>query len=163
MVKKGMYILFGTVLLYAILVATHKGEFWPFSIYPMFSQAGNPWTRTIVRDINEPPDEQWKILMKQEPPGKAFALNEIGINQNDLANFISKNEQWNANQINGLRKYFEDKLNDRAFLIFKVQGRLSEEKSDSVAVEYTPYIYIRQDTTLFNPALVESVARASHS
>jgi hypothetical protein len=45
------------LLIYAVLVASHEGEFWPFSIYPMFSQAGNPWTRAMVIDVTDLPDE----------------------------------------------------------------------------------------------------------
>lgn len=157
MVKKGIYILSGTVLLYGILVATHKGEFWPFSIYPMFSQAGNPWTRALVRDVSDGSTPvNWNDKTKQELPGNAFAMNEIGINQNDLANFISKTENWSDEQVNGLRKYFKGKLDKEQFLIFMVRGRLSEEKSDSVAITYIPYIYLSSDSTLFNPRLFES-------
>lgn len=32
-----------TMVVFAVLVGTHEGEFWTFSIDPMFSQAGNPW------------------------------------------------------------------------------------------------------------------------
>ena len=43
------------------LLPSHEGEFWPFSIYPMFSQAGNPWTRAMVLDVTTTPDaELWE-------------------------------------------------------------------------------------------------------
>lgn len=155
MLKKGKYLLAGTILVYGLLVATHQGEFWPFSIYPMFSQAGNPWTRSLVRDVtNDSPS--WSVKTKAELPGSTFAMNEVGINQNDLANFISKTENWSEQQVKGLRKYFEEKLEQQSLMIYKVQGKLSEVKSDSVVVTYTPFIYLRSDTTIFNPRLFES-------
>lgn len=44
----------GIVLLINILlVSTHRGEFWPFSIFPMFSQAGNPWSRGVVENVRD--------------------------------------------------------------------------------------------------------------
>ena len=49
--RKALRITLGTLIVYALLVATHLGEFWPFSIYPMFSQAGNPWSRAVVREM----------------------------------------------------------------------------------------------------------------
>lgn len=36
-----------------VLMGFHKGEFWPYSIYPMFSKAGQPWTRAAVFDITD--------------------------------------------------------------------------------------------------------------
>lgn len=49
--KRALHIVGGVLVVYALLVATHLGEFWPFSIYPMFSQAGTPWTRAVVREL----------------------------------------------------------------------------------------------------------------
>ena len=59
--RKGMKIIGITLLIYALLVAPHEGEFWPLSIYPMFSQAGNPWSRAMVLDVTDQPDsEVWE-------------------------------------------------------------------------------------------------------
>lgn len=152
MVRKGKNILIGTLIVYGILVATHLGEFWPFSIYPMFSQAGNPWTRSLVREIPDSEWNDWQVWnQKEELPGSQFALNQVGINQNDLANFISKNTDWPENRIRGLRKYFSSEIDDSNFLVFKVRGALSPSNPDSVVLEYTPYIFISKDTTIFNP------------
>src|SRR5690625_1138715 len=51
--SKALKILGVLFLVHAILVSTHEGEFWPFSIYPMFSQAGNPWARAMVLDVTD--------------------------------------------------------------------------------------------------------------
>ena len=50
-IQKSVRITLISFIIYGALVATHEGEYWPFSIYPMFSKAGNPWTRAIVRDV----------------------------------------------------------------------------------------------------------------
>ena len=154
MVKKSTKVLLYTVLVYGILVATHRGEFWPFSIYPMFSQAGNPWTRALVRDVtNDSLKQDWTDKRMDQLPGRQFAMDSVGINQNDLANFISKNKKWSDQQVQGLRKYFQEKLDSQALLVFKVRGKFSEEFSDSVAIDYEPYIYFSSDTTILNPKL----------
>src|SRR5690625_7490964 len=51
--SKALKILGVLFLVHAILVSTHEGEFWPFSIYTMFSQAGNPWERAMVLDVTD--------------------------------------------------------------------------------------------------------------
>lgn len=151
MVRKGKRILFATLLVYALLVATHHGEFWPFSVYPMFSSAGQPWTRALVREIPPGTAVDWHDKQKAELPGRVFAMNRVGINQNDLANFISKNEEWSADQIAGLRKYFDDKLEQHNLMIYKVRGALTGRDEDSVRVTYIPFILLRSDTTIFKP------------
>ena len=52
---RGLKLIGWLFLLSTVLVASHKGEFWPFSIYPMFSQAGNSWSRALLIEI-EPDD-----------------------------------------------------------------------------------------------------------
>lgn len=154
MVKKGTRILAGTFLIYGLLVATHLGEFWPFSIYPMFSQAGHPWTRAVVCDVTNMQDSlSWDSHQQSELPGEVFALDQVGINQNDLANFISKNKQWTRQKISGVRKYFKQELDDKEFVVFRADGRLAEDDADSTIISFTPYLYFRQDTTLLNPKL----------
>lgn len=154
MVKKGRRILAGTFLVYGLLVATHLGEFWPFSIYPMFSQAGRPWTRAVVHDVTEVQDSlSWEPHQQSELPGEVFALNRVGINQNDLANFISKNKQWTKQKVSGVRKYFKEELDDKEFVVFRVDGKLAANNTDSTVISFTPYLYFRKDTTLLNPKL----------
>ena len=44
-------LLLGAFWISGALLATNLGEFWPFSIYPMFSKAGGEWTRAVVLEI----------------------------------------------------------------------------------------------------------------
>ncbi|HYW36442.1 MAG TPA: hypothetical protein VE868_13620 [Balneolaceae bacterium] len=153
MVKRGLYILSCTLVAYTALVATHKGEFWPFSIYPMFSRAGHPWSHAIVQNVNMNWKEiGWHDRTKNDLPGKTFALNKIGIDQTDLYSYIDKDNHWNRRQIRGLRVFFRGELKHHNFLLYEVNGKL-RDKSDSLSVKYVPYIFISKDTTLFNPKI----------
>ncbi|MFA5669174.1 MAG: hypothetical protein WC967_08015 [Balneolaceae bacterium] len=141
-----MSILFAILFAYASLVATHEGEFWPFSIYPMFSQAGNPWTRSFVRDVSDElrPIES-SIQTEQELYGKPFVLNSIGVHQNDLSNFLSKNNEWTPTRKQAVRNYFKNELDTKRLVIYKVRGEL---ESGKVAMIYEPFMYLNADTTI---------------
>ena len=148
-------LLLGTLLAYGLLVATHKGEFWPFSIYPMFSQAGNPWSRAVVREVSETTAVPWNTVSSFDAlPGTPFPLAEHGIDPIDLANFVSKTETWDANRLNGLRTMFYDRVDQQDLLVVRVNGRLVGQ--DTVALEYVPYVLMRTDTTALNPRLASS-------
>lgn len=145
--KKSSRILLVLLLIYAGSVATHEGEFWPFSIYPMFSQAGNPWTRSFVRDVtNEARTIEPKLQhAESELYGVPFVLNSIDVHQNDLSNFISKNQEWSPGRKAAVRNYFKNELDNKALLIYKVRGELSGGK---VAATYEPFMYLDADTTI---------------
>lgn len=156
MQKKPVRILFATLLVYGVLVATHLGEFWPFSIYPMFSQAGNPWSRAIVHEINPgETDINWEKQLQEELQGTVFPLDSIGLNTNDLANLLSKNTDWSERRIRSIRHYFGDYLKDKSYIIYRVQGKYEGEDDQTVVIEFTPYFYLMPDTTHVNPTLSE--------
>lgn len=141
-----------TLIIYGLLVATHLGEFWPFSIYPMFSQAGNPWKRAIVQDVTQTEvDSLWKTTDKSGLPGKTVALNTLNVNTNDVANYLSKTEVWTPKKQSGVRKLLRKKLSDSNLLVYQARGSLSE--NDKPKVEFIPYLYLSSDTTLLNQDL----------
>lgn len=157
MLRKAVKILYTVLALYAVLVATHLGEFWPFSIYPMFSQAGNEWSRSLVHEIDpayEYKGEDWSPLLSDALPGSVFALDHIGLNQNDLANLISKNEDWSARRMQSIRRFFGENLQDKGFVVYRARGRFVGEGSKDWVIEFTPYFYLLPDTTVVNPKLV---------
>lgn len=157
MLRKAVKILYTVLAIYAVLVATHLGEFWPFSIYPMFSQAGNEWSRSLVHEIDpayEYEGEDWSSLLSDALPGSVFALDHIGLNQNDLANLISKNEDWSARRMQSIRHFFGDDLQDKGFVVYRARGRFTGEGSRDWVIEFTPYFYLLPDTTVMNPKLV---------
>ena len=77
-------------------------------------------------------------------------LGPTGINQNDIANFVSKSEVWDGTRVSALRKVFGDLLHDRALLIVRAEGRLDDH---AVTVTYVPFILLTPDTTHFGPSL----------
>jgi hypothetical protein len=146
-------LLFGTLLVYALLVASHAGEFWPFSIYPMFSQAGDPWSRTVVRDVTADSSAlRWTSYDRQALPGTPFPLARTrGIRSNDLSAFLAGTDTWTPDRIEGLRRFFYPRLSGHDLLIMQANGRM-RPRDDSVAVEYVPVVYLSRDTTLFPPS-----------
>jgi hypothetical protein len=156
MITRGIRILIAIFVIYGILVSTHLGEFWPFSIYPMFSQAGKPWTRALVVNVTNSPPSDWKTETNKDFSGDVFAMDNVGINQNDLANFISKNKYWTKEKVQGVRTYFEQRLDNQELLIYKVQGKLADADTDSTVVNYIPYVYLKRDTTILNPQLIHN-------
>jgi hypothetical protein len=149
--RKSIRIVGATLLVYALLVATHLGEFWPFSIYPMFSQAGNPWTRAVVREVPDTPAENaWTETRLGSLPGEAFPVIPRGISQNDVSNYVSKTSAWTPQRLRGLRSLFEANYDfEQSLMVYKVRGRL---EGDSVSISATPVMLMQRDTTRFNPS-----------
>ena len=137
-----------TLAVYVLLVAANEGEFWPASIYPMFSVAGRPWTRALVRDVAALPDSaRWRVTDLDGLPGRPVVLPDIGID-----NFLSKTRTWDEDRVGGLRSLFtEDLLRSRQLMVYKVRGRLAAD--DSVVVEATPFLLLSGDGTARNPGL----------
>jgi len=150
--RKGRNLILGTLFVYALLVFTHLGEFWPFSIYPMFSQAGNSWTRALVREVGSATDSvMWQPVSIDDVPGQSVALEDVGVNQNDVANFVAKADGWDARRIFAIRKALGDYAENRNLLVYRAVGELTEDRE--VVISLTPFIYLGRDTTLFNPNL----------
>lgn len=141
-----------TLLVYALLVATHLGEFWPFSIYPMFSQAGRPWSRAIVRDVTEVDSLRWETVAATDLPGNPIGATDYGVDPIDLANFISKTIEWDDDRVAGLRTMFlADRLEDRRVLVLRARGEI--DSADSVHVVFTPYVVVDAAGAELNPEL----------
>lgn len=144
----------GAVLLVNILlVGTHEGEFWPFSIFPMFSQAGNPWTRGVVERVGDPSAEGiWKPRTLEELRGGAVGLYERGVDPIDFANFVGKTREWDRDRTEALRELLDAReLRDTYWAVHRVRGYLAE--GDSVVVESTPLMILSADTTIRNPKI----------
>ena len=156
--KRSMKVIGITFLVYALLVATHLGEFWPFSIFPMFSQAGNPWSRSIVRDVHDVDIAEdlttisWQVVDESQLPGKPVALTDHGVDPIDLANFVSKTQKWDDDRITGLRNMFKaDELGSRQLLVFRAGGEMNKE--DSVILHFEPYVLLHNRGAQVNPRL----------
>lgn len=146
-------ILFSVLIVNILLVSTHEGEFWPFSIFPMFSQAGNPWDRALVQRIENPQESNlWETTNREDIRHRVVALSDYGIDTIDYSNFVSKTTEWNARRIQALRDLLDIKtVNNEYWMVTKVSGYLTE--ADSVIVQTTPLFLLSADTTLANPKL----------
>lgn len=143
--------------MYALFVAGNEGEFWPFSIYPMFSRGGIPWSRAVVREV---PDDsvRWEPVTLHELPGEPYALAEHGIDHIDLANFVSKTEVWDDRRVTGLRKMFGSAELERSrLLVMRATGRIIE--GDSVALSFVPYALLAAEKTTLNQELRRTPTR----
>lgn len=151
--KKHKKILAAILLINILLVATHEGEFWPFSIFPMFSQAGNPWSRALVIEVDNASEEQlWESFSLEEINGRFISLYGHGVDAIDYANFISKTKEWNDRRVKALRDLLDaESLGDKKWLIARVDGHLTE--SDSVVVSTVPLFLLTADSTHKNPKL----------
>lgn len=155
-IKRGMKIIGITLLIYGILVGIHEGEFWPFSIYPMFSQAGNPWTRAIVLDVTDlPEDEIWQPQSLQSRSTNPVPVGRYGVDQIDFSNFISKTDEWTERRRNALRAMFgPENIGRGRWMVSKANGELVGP--DSVVVILQPFLLVTADSVFMNPHLDES-------
>lgn len=141
----------------AILLATHKGEFWPFSIFPMFSEAGQPWSRGLVTNVEvqsvQDSSSVWDVKSLDDVEDQAVPLRSHGIHPIDYANFISKTTDWNHKRVQALRTTFQmEQKEDEVWMANRVTGSLTE--NDSVTVQVIPMFLFTRDTTYKNPQLL---------
>lgn len=151
---RGIKLIGWLFLLSTVLVASHKGEFWPFSIYPMFSQAGNTWSRALLIEIS--PDDSTGLWTEKSigsiDQNRILSVKELGVDQIDYSNFISKTETWTPSRIAALQKLFpESVLKGKKVMATKATGTLADD--DSVSVVLTPLFLIHSDTILVNPGI----------
>lgn len=115
-----------TMAVFTVLVGTHEGEFWPFSIYPMFSQAGNPWNRAVLvrLDSTETASFTWDAIAFDDLPGDVAPLRDLGADNIDYANFVSKTKEWSPERAEGLRRMLALVVGENeSYVAFKVHGR----------------------------------------
>ena len=143
--KKARTAILSVLLVYAVTVATTLGEFWPFSIYPMFSQAGNPWSRSMVREVAPDDSIRWDTVPLDQAQGAPYGVAEGGVDAIDLANFVSKTRVWDLDRLAGLQLMLlaDPPREPLTLLVYRVRARLTEE--DSVAIMVTPYALVGTD------------------
>jgi hypothetical protein len=145
--QKAKKAILGVLLVYALTVATHLGEFWPFSIYPMFSQAGNPWSRSLVREVPQDDSTAWQTVPLDSLPGQPYGVASGGVDAIDLANFVSKTREWDLDRVAALKLMLlaDPPRTPLDLVVFRVRARLTE--ADSVAILATPYVRVGTDRT----------------
>ncbi|MEM1269188.1 MAG: hypothetical protein AAGI08_03980 [Bacteroidota bacterium] len=132
-------LLVGVFVVYAGLVAPHEGEFWPFSIYPMFSKAGGSWAKVAVREVDAsswPNSYSSESYTVDQLPGVPVALAPAGIDYNDVANFVAKTDAWTPERQADLRRLLAPVIEtDRRLLVLRVRGAFDEDRRVEVAAE----------------------------
>ena len=148
--KKARTVVTVVLVVYAATVATNLGEFWPFSIYPMFSQGGNDWSRSLVREFPAGDAVSWEATGLQDLPGAPFSVKEMGVDPIDLANFVSKTVTWDSVRVSALRNMFFEKDSPLyQVMVFRVRGELTADHE--VVVEATPYVLLSPAGDQVNP------------
>lgn len=119
----------------------------------MFSQARNPWTRSLVREVprgTDPDTLDWDPVPLEEVPGSAYPLEPRGINQNDVANYVSKTEQWTDKRIWRLRSPFaKNREPSLSLLVLKMRGELRDRE---VTITATPMLLFNPDRSFLHPS-----------
>ncbi|MCW9707360.1 hypothetical protein [Fodinibius salsisoli] len=151
--QKYKHIIYTVLLINIVLVSTHEGEFWPFSIFPMFSQAGIPWSRGVVENVQDTTRaDLWDSKPITAIDNRILPLEKHGIHSIDYANYISKTKDWNTKKINGLRSTFGiDNHPGQMWMATRVVGSINEQ--DSVVIQAIPMFLFTADSTYKNPRL----------
>jgi hypothetical protein len=127
--------LFVIGVLYGSLVATHGGEFWPFSVFPMFSRAGKPWARALIRSTpgGFTRSQLGAAYSLGALPGEPVALVEHGIPQNDLSSLAQAAERWGATELATLELLFGSLPCEQPLLLLRVRAVLADEGIHPIA------------------------------
>jgi hypothetical protein len=146
---------------YLCVIAIGDGEFWPFSKFPMFSRAGRPWRRAIVREVSAdelqaPLVEAWE----KELPGKPVALHHFQINQDDLSAVArSLTLPLSAEQAALLATYFDRLRHEKTMVLYSAYGRFRPDRS--VRVRFLPLAIIGPDGAREVPAVEADAGTAA--
>lgn len=150
--KKSKYILATVMFFYASLVAIHKGEFWPFSIYPMFSKAPQIVSKTLVRKVNTEYKQSWDVYTEeQDLPGTRYILEEAGIDQNDLSTFVQKTEIWENMNVKNITQLLLRNQKNIHLILYEVSIELDNSKE--LKFKFFPVMSLYSDSTILNPNL----------
>jgi hypothetical protein len=134
--SKGVRALAVLSLVGIALLASHLGEFWPYSIYPMFSVAGRPWRRAIAREVSGvSAEELWRPRTVETLVGRPFPVAEHGIPQIDFTEYVNHSSHWDAARVAGIRALFAAPLRTETLLIYEVRGDVDEKGRALTAAE----------------------------
>ena len=158
--RRAMLAVGGTLGVYVASVATHLGEFWPFSIFPMFSQAGKPWTRAMMIDVTDVPKPlSWGPWSLTDLPGTPYPAQAVGVNANDLAKFVQLTDSWTKERISVLQEWYKVPLaNKRRLMFLKAQGRFTQgAQGREVSISLVGLVRLSETQVIVNPELQSEV------
>lgn len=147
---RGVKWLFALLGVGLVLVATHQGEFYPYSIYPMFSQAGRPWNRCLVRVVDDvDPSVRWQTRTLETVHGTPLALSPLGIPQNDLTKLVKLTKEWDDERLDTLRGMFSGPLESHDLLVYRIFGDVNADGDTETRAE--PLVYMSGTTSEVRP------------
>ncbi len=147
--ERAVRIVTASLVAYLLLAGLHKGEFWPFSFYPDYAQAGSPWTRALVREL---PTEsavletlqaawprQQETIYSDVLPGKPLALSDHDLSSRLLTQYVAE-PAWTPERLAALAVLFErEGLEDRQLILFRARG---EPDGATTGLTITPVAFI---------------------
>lgn len=151
--RRAVRVLGAVFLLYAALVAPHEGEFWPFSIFPMFSQAGQPWTKALVRDVTADSTDWTAGTERENLPGVPVGLAAYGINRLDVSAMVDDTEHWSDDRLAVLRAALAPAFASNPAQRLLVLRTTGTPAADGVALRFEPLVLVTADTIFLNPSL----------
>jgi len=127
--RRTLRVLGVVAIVYAATIATHGGEFWPFSSYSMFARAGRPWQRALVRVLDEATagSALADAYAPEALPGTPLALAPLGIPQNDLSSLLQRAEVWGDTEREALARLFGTAPCRAPLLVLRVSGAIEAE------------------------------------
>jgi hypothetical protein len=152
--RRGLRTIAIVFLAYALLVAPHEGEFWPFSIYPMFSSAGNAWERSLIVTPHDVPPSgfTWEESFLSELTGDVVPLRPLAIPQNDLSDFLRRTADWDARQRETVEHLISRARTDSGpIILYRIRGELVQEGVNVIA---SPVLLLESaGKMVLNPAM----------
>jgi hypothetical protein len=141
-----------TLAVWALAVLPHRGEFWPFSIYPMFARAGRPWTNALVVEVDPHARRDWGPWTLQNLPGRVYPTQPVGVSAADVSQLVKLTASWTDEKIGLTRRLFHAALAEgRTLMIVRSDGRLTRDLE--VAVDLAGVLLIGPDGHELNPGL----------
>lgn len=141
-----------TLAAWTLAVLPHRGEFWPFSIYPMFARAGRPWTNALVVEVDPHARRDWGPWTLQDLPGTVYPTQPVGVSGLDVSQLVKLTGSWSDEKIALTRKLFHEALSDgRTLMIVRSDGHLTRDLA--VEVEHSGVLMIGPEGSELNPRL----------
>ncbi len=140
--QKTKKIFISVFVIYAILVASHEGEFWPFSIYQMFSEGGKDWSKSLLLDL---PEEECSIAAfesLEELSEYAIALIPHSVSQSDLSNYVKRARYWDDPTISGLQSLISNVIDENSVCLVNIRTGL---RDNIMVSEIRPLLWVSKE------------------
>ncbi len=135
-----------TLVIYGALVATHEGEFWPFSTYQMFSQGGLPWDKPVLLELDAEACKTSEFSSLEELNEFGVALNPYGIDHRDFSNFARHLSNPGEEELLALRSLLQPVIDGNEGLC--ITAIYAETSGSDINLTFTPAMYLSRDETI---------------